>query len=254
MDDHEAAEEHRHTSAELILNFSDQPGEVVWRNTEDQARSVAVQSDHCCLIPEGVLHCVETSPMGMVSLRVGRAVLQEWAIEAVTELTVESFRGITSNDPLTPHLLAEFGRMLSEQSHAILVNAVGVTLAAKLLDSFSYREINYARKAASFAPSEHARVVEYMEAHLTEGIKVSVLARHMAMSRTHFTRRFTASFGMGPLQYILRLRVDHALKLLDTGDYRVAEAAYEVGFCDQSHFDRHCRKFYGAPPERAFLT
>lgn len=183
-----------------------------------------------------------------MSLQIRSAVLEEWAIEAATELAVESFRTITSRDPFAPHLLAEFGRMLRRQSHAVLVNAVGVALAAKLLRAFSYQENCYTQNVPVLGPSEQARVIEYIGEHLHEGIRVSVLARHLAMSRTHFSRRFSATFGSGPLQYVLKMRVDRALELLGTGDYRVAEAAYEVGFCDQSHLDRHCRKFYGLPP------
>lgn len=245
----EDADEHEHPSAEVILNFSGTFGAVVWRDLAGETQTATVDADHCCVIPAGVRHCISgLRPCGLVSLIVGSVALSELVRERVTDVVVGNFRQITANDALARHLVTEFGHMLARHPHTVMVHAVGMTLAIKLLQSLWHRETLKESKVSGLSSVEQQRTHDYIAAHLADRISVSKLARHMSMSRTYFTRRFSAAFGVSPLQYALKMRVDKALELLRSGDYRVAEAAYAVGFFDQSHLDRHCRKFYGQPP------
>jgi AraC family transcriptional regulator len=93
------------------------------------------------------------------------------------------------------------------------------------------------------------KVMDYVESNLGERLSLDNLARQVHLSTHHFGKLFKASTGASPMQYVLRQRVQRALELLRTGNFRVAEVAIEVGFFDQSHLDRHCRKFFGAPPK-----
>jgi len=119
--------------------------------------------------------------------------------------------------------------MLGRNPHVLLLNAVGVTLAVKLLQAFLSPKNEYTKRVSDFGPADRKRIEDYIHLHLNERIVVTAFSRYLSMSRTHFTRRFHATFGMAPLQYALKVRVDKALELLATGNYRVAEAAYEVG-------------------------
>lgn len=249
MSHKEEGDEHAHTSAEVILNFSRTFGAVVWRDPAGETQTATVDADHCCVIPAGVRHCISgLRPCGLVSLIVGSVVLAELMRESVTDVVVGNFRQITANDAFARHLVTEFGHMLARQPHTVMVHAVGMTLAIKLLQAFWRREKIEKSTVVGLSPAEQQRAHDYIAAHLADRISVSKLARQLSMSRTYFTRRFSAAFGVSPLQYALKMRVDKALELLRSGDYRVAEAAYAVGFFDQSHLDRHCRKFYGQPP------
>jgi AraC family transcriptional regulator len=93
------------------------------------------------------------------------------------------------------------------------------------------------------------RLVTFIDSHLHENITVSDMARHAAMGVDHFTRLLKNSTGTSPLQFLLKCRVEKALELLRTGKFRVGEVACQVGFYDQSHLDRQCRKFFGCAPK-----
>lgn len=82
--------------------------------------------------------------------------------------------------------------------------------------------------------------VEYMRAHFTEEIRVEEIARiaHMPVSR--FDRRMKRIFQLSPYQYILKMRIDHAIHLLACSTEPVAGIAHATGFYDQSAL---CRKF-----------
>jgi AraC family transcriptional regulator len=161
---------------------------------------------------------------------------------------VENLRQLTAHDSMTSSLVSEFGRLIMRQPHVLLVNALGFALALKLLHAILYRDNEYNNDHAALCSSEQRRALDYLREHTAERVQVSDLARRLGLSRAHFARRFRATFGLPPLQYALKMRVDRGLELLRSGECRVAEAAYAVGFYDQSHFDRHCRKFYGHSP------
>lgn len=53
---------------------------------------------------------------------------------------------------------------------------------------------------------------------------------------------------MAPYQYLLTLRVQHAQKLIKTGEYTFEEIAQYCGFSDASHFNKMFKKIMGETP------
>jgi AraC family transcriptional regulator len=63
-----------------------------------------------------------------------------------------------------------------------------------------------------------------------------------------FRRRFKHTLHMAPHQYLIQRRVERATELLKSGQYSVAQVASAVGFSDQSHLYRHCKRLLGVKP------
>jgi AraC family transcriptional regulator len=95
-----------------------------------------------------------------------------------------------------------------------------------------------------------ARAVEYIQDQLDADLTVSGIAQAVGMSRYHFTRLFKESTGQSPYQYVVEARVRKAKELLTTGKFTISEAAFHVGFADQSHLTRHFKRVFGLPPKR----
>jgi YesN/AraC family two-component response regulator len=51
-------------------------------------------------------------------------------------------------------------------------------------------------------------------------------------------------------QYLIEARVRKAKELLISGKFTIGEAAFRVGFVDQSHLTRHFKRVFGLPPKR----
>lgn len=70
--------------------------------------------------------------------------------------------------------------------------------------------------------------------------------------RDYLRRCFQAELGMTPVEYLQRLRIDHAKKLLQSSSPRrsVGETAYLSGFADPGYFARLFRRLEGVPPSR----
>lgn len=74
------------------------------------------------------------------------------------------------------------------------------------------------------------------------------MAREAGLSVPHFTELCRRQTGMPPLAYLISLRLQRAMNLLQQGRHNVAEAARAVGYEDPFYFSRLFRKHLGLPP------
>lgn len=104
------------------------------------------------------------------------------------------------------------------------------------------------RRAAAVDDERIQRARRYLHEHLTERVSVEELARHVAMSPSHFAHRFREVVRMSPIQYLKHQRLQRA-RLLMLGDgLGVAEAGAEVGYASASHFTRDFKGRFGQAP------
>jgi AraC-like DNA-binding protein len=97
------------------------------------------------------------------------------------------------------------------------------------------------------------RVDEFIERHLAERFTLADMADAACMSRFHFSRMFRLSFGVSPMEHVLRRRIERAKPMLLDKRLSIADVAATLGFCDQSHFTRSFRRITGYPP-RQFIA
>ena len=96
--------------------------------------------------------------------------------------------------------------------------------------------------------SARLRAMQAMiEARCTEALGLDELASEAGMSRYHFVRSFNRVVGMTPHAWQLDSRIQRARGLLDQG-LSLADAALQLGFADQSHFQRAFKERVAATP------
>jgi len=76
-----------------------------------------------------------------------------------------------------------------------------------------------------------ADTLAWLQAHLDQEVTVRDLADRAAMSPRTFARRFLASTGVTPYQWIVRERVRLAQRMLETTDLPIDAVAVNAGFC-----------------------
>ncbi|GMK41894.1 hypothetical protein PCCS19_49530 [Paenibacillus sp. CCS19] len=103
--------------------------------------------------------------------------------------------------------------------------------------------------AATGADAYMVQVLDFMHAHYTDAITIEDLASIAKQSRFHFIRSFKSSFGVTPYQYVLRLRIDEAKRLLTVSDRSITDIAMRLGFSSGSAFYRAFVKSVGVTPE-----
>ncbi|NIE62641.1 AraC family transcriptional regulator [Burkholderia sp. Ax-1719] len=78
-------------------------------------------------------------------------------------------------------------------------------------------------------------------------VTLTALADEAGLSRYQFLRAFAKATGLTPHAYILQRRIHHARQLIRHGA-RLAEAAAQSGFSDQSHMTRLFVRSFGMTP------
>ena len=87
-----------------------------------------------------------------------------------------------------------------------------------------------------------------IQERIGEPISVSMLSTIAGLSRSHFSHAFRASTGRTPHDYIVRLRIDRAKKLMIQANLPLSEIALATGFSDQAHFSNTFRRATGMTP------
>ncbi len=95
-----------------------------------------------------------------------------------------------------------------------------------------------------------ASVIEHLHSNFSDNLSTEQLANMAGLSVSHFERRFRHAFGASPRQYLVRVRVEHAAKLLRETEQTVSEIAHSCGFYDHAHFSRSFRRIMSCSPSQ----
>ncbi len=110
------------------------------------------------------------------------------------------------------------------------------------------RVVPTANQKGGLTPWQLRRAVEYMKQHAAGPVAIKDVAASIELSDSHFRRAFKIAAGISPHQWLLRVRISEAQKLLKEGVVSLPEIALATGFGDQSHFSRTFQKVVGVSP------
>ncbi|MBQ7566324.1 MAG: helix-turn-helix transcriptional regulator [Oscillospiraceae bacterium] len=112
-------------------------------------------------------------------------------------------------------------------------------------------EREWAEQRPSLANEKLAQACRYLHAHITDSdLSVQTLCAISGMSDTYFRAQFRREFGMTPIRYINRLRLRHAIELLQSGYYTVGEVADLCGFASAQYFSAFVTRESGVSPQQ----
>jgi AraC-like DNA-binding protein len=121
-----------------------------------------------------------------------------------------------------------------------------------LLRSFAEQIAEQLRKTVVDVEHSSPAIVRkaklYIDSHFQEPIKLETVARAVNVSPFHLSREFKSSCHMGFLEYLARIRIEHAKGLLRKKDLRVSEVAYQSGFQSLAPFNRAFQQQSGMTP------
>jgi AraC-like DNA-binding protein len=93
-----------------------------------------------------------------------------------------------------------------------------------------------------------ARVLRHVHAEYARPLGVEELARKAGMSVAAFHHYFKLVTASSPLQYLKRIRLDQARRLMAHDGYNAGTAARAVGYESPSQFSREFKRLFGATP------
>ncbi|MFL6968031.1 AraC family transcriptional regulator [Pseudomonas alvandae] len=93
-----------------------------------------------------------------------------------------------------------------------------------------------------------AVALSHLHAHFTEPLNVETLASCANMSASTFHEHFKRSTLLSPVQYLKRLRLLKAQRLLLIEGMGVAQVAHQVGYQSPSQFSREYKRYFERNP------
>ncbi len=95
-----------------------------------------------------------------------------------------------------------------------------------------------------------AYIVTYIKKNLQEKLTVEDLSKKAYMSPSHFHRLFKEYMGESPISFILKERIDSAVKLMRTTHFSITEISALVGFSSPAYFTRQFKRMLNVSPQK----
>ena len=93
------------------------------------------------------------------------------------------------------------------------------------------------------------RCKDFIDENFTENISITEMSKIANMSVSGFAHSFKKVFGLSPGQYLIRLKIGLAQKLLISTDKNITEISMELGYDNVSHFNTQFKRFVGTAPQ-----
>ncbi len=175
------------------------------------------------IIPPYIVHSVRQGrDARLLSMCVGTALIEETDLETVEGIVQELLREAMEQDI--------FGR---EQREKLLTSVRTV-----------YRLRDKGRKEMDAGIKT---VADKMTSHPEMALPLETLAADIFVSKYYLIRKFKSSIGMTPHKFCIQNRIRKSQGMLDE-EKTISRIAAEMGFYDQSHFDKAFRRIVGISP------
>lgn len=92
------------------------------------------------------------------------------------------------------------------------------------------------------------KVLNFIHNNYAHKIYIEELASEANMNTRYFCKFFKSVTGKTPVTYINEYRIEQAAKILKTGDAKIMEICFNVGFDNFSYFIKKFKKYKGYTP------
>ncbi|MGH9821799.1 MAG: helix-turn-helix domain-containing protein [Blastocatellia bacterium] len=136
---------------------------------------------------------------------------------------------------LQEHLRLLAGKLLKVQCEAMKETSALASVRASTREEL-YRRLHRAR--------------DYVEALFDSPLTLNDIARAACLSPSHLLRTFRQAFGCTPHQYLTRIRIQRARRLLTETELSITSVCLSVGFESLGSFSALFRRSVGLSPEK----
>ena len=164
-----------------------------------------------------------------------------WAISAGLSFNIKDDHQLLERGMIIYDALYSWAKYLQNEKHT------QNPIESLLLDVYKKFLKQKSEKIPTWAKELKGIIQDQIDTNFTLSLKEISQSLHVHPSylSREFSRYFDSlSFG----DYIRKLRIEKAVKLLQDSKHTMAEIAYLTGFSDQSHFSRIFKKINGKSP------
>ncbi len=106
----------------------------------------------------------------------------------------------------------------------------------------------YESNSGRILRKEVAEAKSFVRSHMKEEMQVADIAAMVNMSSSYFSHVFKKEEGISFVEYVYRVRMEHARYLLESSDMKINEIADEVGIFNPNYFSTQFKKSVGQSP------
>jgi AraC-like DNA-binding protein len=136
--------------------------------------------------------------------------------------------------------IIEIDKQGSRDSHLSQINTLATILFALYKEGF--------RSQSSDQVQPIERACYYLQRNYAQKITLEQLANVAHLTPNYLSRYFKKQYGMTPINYLIKLRIDAACAILETTEDSLKYVSSRVGFADHYYFSRVFKKLKGIPP------
>ena len=118
---------------------------------------------------------------------------------------------------------------------------------SRSLPSHDFGEANKIRPAEAKRNSI-TQIMQYIENNYTKNLNIETLARKIGLNKYSLIREFKQTYGVSPMEHLLRCRFREAKFLLSTTDLSISQIGQGVGFSSGNYFSQCFTKREGMTP------
>jgi AraC-like DNA-binding protein len=179
---------------------------------------------------------------GFVSAVAGRA----FSPEMMARRHFARLRGPDAEDAIVAHLMSALVlEIRGGNPEPMFLETIISALVHRTLHGRARSEV---RMRGGLSPGQLRRVLDRVDARITERPSLHELAALLDVSTRYFCRAFRSATGLSPHRFILQRRVERARALIEEGALSLSEAAIAAGFADHSQMATTFRKVLHVPP------
>jgi AraC-like DNA-binding protein len=164
------------------------------------------------------------------------------------------FEGLTIplNDNKLNNLINEFKLESEENTEAkeILLASLSTMITHHIIRTILGKNHTNKKESNHLAIDT---VVNYINTNFSEDISVDELATLVKLSKSYLTKLFTKEMDISPMEYLKRVRLQHAKKLLLKPKLSITAIATQCGFNSSSYFTKSFKELYRETPKEFAL-
>lgn len=124
-------------------------------------------------------------------------------------------------------------------------------LRAWFVDKFNESASNISKKSENRSESVVERAKKYIQENFRKDISLEDVSQKVDISSYYFSKVFKEETGENFIEFLTKLRMEEAKRLLEESDLSIKEVCSEVGYSDPNYFSRNFKKYAGITPTEA---
>ena len=209
-------------------------------------REFALSADDVLLINAQANHCFSGEGR-LLTVHLSSEYAKRFGFD-ITNARFELIKGSGAEDELRS-LLWQLSRTLnSGEYHELQQYAIATDIFRVLLSECACRQKDETFSSTQVSTRSIKAAMEFIEQHYREDITQSEVAEKLGLHPVYLSVHFKNVTGIGYREYVVRVRLQHALDALLKQGKSVDEAAAIGGFPSKRNFIDKCKRAYNLTP------